>query len=780
MSNLQADLQFGEFVLSRRLRELRRRETILPVSGKTFDLLAYMVSNAGRPLSKSELLNAVWPETNVEEANLSQNVFLLRKVLGTGSDGPIKTLPSRGYQFAADVIEIEPVSVTGRAKPAVLPESTLTIEATQTRMVVQHNIEEHISLRPSRRTVLAAAAVLCLSLAAWLGWRQWQRWLDHTGGDPVQVVFTAMNGTTGDPVLDQTLIDALRMDLSQSPFVSVLSSANLRSTLAEMMHKPDDPVTPAIAREVCERSNSQAVLRSTIARTGQHFFLTVEATNCIDGLTIASAKQEAATAEELPHSIDRLADELRQKLGESRRSIARFNAPLFPERTASLEALKAYSHALHLAQGGKIPEAIALAKQAVSLDPNFAAAWLQLSVLSGNAGDYAGQRVYIGKAYELLGQVNQPTRLNILAMYNQAVTGDLYEAVANFESWTTLYPRASVPWSGLLQTNRELGRHAEAVVAGQHALELNPHSVTLYYGLALEQLHAGDARAARATCELALARGLDGDAIRGVLYRVAVVTGDDALRAKQTDWSKAHPNATYMLTSQASLAIAEGRLVEAKQLMDRAAEAFRRQGLNDAADATWRQSAPAWAAVGDQQDARLAMQHGKLDSEEPFEFLALEAIGDSARAESLMQAETARHPQATLTNHLLVPWLQAKIALDAHRPAEAIEELDRTAPLDEVFPGTRFDRGVAFLENNQFPEAEATFRELIAHPYSDVLSESLPLSWLNLARALAKQGKTAAADEAYKHFFSIWAHADRELPLMLLAHTEYAAVSTRR
>src|ERR1700728_4193825 len=114
--------------------------------------------------------------------------------------------------------------------------------------------------------------------------------------------------------------------------------------------------------------------------------------------------------------------------------------------------------------------------------------------------------------------------------------------------------------------------------------------------------------------------------------------------------------------------------------MYRAAEDFRRQGLNDAADATWRQSAPAWAAVGDQQDARLAMQHGKLDSEEPFEFLALEAIGDSAKAESLMQAETARHPQATLTNHLLVPWLQAKIALDAHRPAEAIEELDRTAP----------------------------------------------------------------------------------------------------
>jgi adenylate cyclase len=190
-----SNLQFSDFTLNRHLRELRRDGVLLPVSGKAFDLLAYMVENPGRPLSKSELLDAVWPETSVEEANLSQNVFLLRKVLGSGAEGPIKTLPGRGYQFAAQVTPalLELIPQTHRL-PASEPESVtgsaLTLEATHTRMVVESEVEEQISFPLPRVAGLAAAAIV-LALAGWFGWTKWQRWLDHTGGDPVQVVLTA-------------------------------------------------------------------------------------------------------------------------------------------------------------------------------------------------------------------------------------------------------------------------------------------------------------------------------------------------------------------------------------------------------------------------------------------------------------------------------------------------------------------------------------------------------------------------------------------------------------
>jgi hypothetical protein len=98
---------------------------------------------------------------------------------------------------------------------------------------------------------------VALCLAGWFGW---QRWLDHTGGAPVQVVLTPMEGTTGDAVLDKALTQALRMDLGQSPYVTVVPGSTVMATLTQMMRKPDDSITPAMAREICERTDSQGVL----------------------------------------------------------------------------------------------------------------------------------------------------------------------------------------------------------------------------------------------------------------------------------------------------------------------------------------------------------------------------------------------------------------------------------------------------------------------------------------------------------------------------------------
>ena len=99
MASKMKDLQFGEFRIDLSRRQLRRGEEPLALPGKAFDLLVYMAANAGRLLPKSELLTAVWPDAFVEESNLTQNVFLLRKALG--ADSPILTVPGRGYQFTA-------------------------------------------------------------------------------------------------------------------------------------------------------------------------------------------------------------------------------------------------------------------------------------------------------------------------------------------------------------------------------------------------------------------------------------------------------------------------------------------------------------------------------------------------------------------------------------------------------------------------------------------------------------------------------------------------------
>jgi DNA-binding winged helix-turn-helix (wHTH) protein len=94
---------FGAFRIEPGARSLMRADEPVPLTPKAFDLLLYMVRNAGRLLTKEELLGAVWPDSIVEEGNLSQNVFLLRKALGETSkeNRCILTIPGRGYQFAA-------------------------------------------------------------------------------------------------------------------------------------------------------------------------------------------------------------------------------------------------------------------------------------------------------------------------------------------------------------------------------------------------------------------------------------------------------------------------------------------------------------------------------------------------------------------------------------------------------------------------------------------------------------------------------------------------------
>ena len=99
--------EFGPFLLDPAKRSLLRDGAPLSVTPKAFDILLLLIEQRDRVLSKDELLRTMWPETFVEEANLTQHVFMLRKVLNGDGDGPdyIATVPRRGYRFVSKVIE---------------------------------------------------------------------------------------------------------------------------------------------------------------------------------------------------------------------------------------------------------------------------------------------------------------------------------------------------------------------------------------------------------------------------------------------------------------------------------------------------------------------------------------------------------------------------------------------------------------------------------------------------------------------------------------------------
>ena len=762
-------LRFGVFTLDRAHRRLFRGAEPISLATKAMDLLIFLVENPGRPLLKEDLLRSVWPGTIVEESNLSQNVFLLRKALGVEGQELIVTLPGRGYQFAANVIAEE------TAQSAILVPGSAVVETRHSRIIFEEETEDRIEIWRSPLAMgLIAVGVLVLAAVGWLGWQSYE---DHVGGPPVQVVIADLDGGTGDPVLDRTLQDVLRFELQQSPFVSAVTPATIRNLMTQMRHDPSERLTPELARDVCERTGSQAVLHGSLAHFGQRFILTEEATNCADGATIGTAKQDVGDIEDLPAAVSKMAAALRHDMGESRRMIARFNRPLSPQNTNSLEALKDFSQASYLSNLGKSTEAIDLLKRAVALDPKFAAAYFNLYAFSFTTTDAAERKAYLQKAYDLREFATEPTQLAITAYYEGEFTGNLDSLLRTFQTWTNVYPRDIQAWRGLANVASLMNKYPESIAASKRALELDPDDSISYYVLAVVQMHSDDYVAARKTCDLALQKGMDTELIRDTLLLLGHVTHDAALVAQQEQWIKAHPISPMILTDEGYLALADGRANAADEWFLRAEDAYRKQG-DAALGLHYRQgSARGYFELGWPDKARAQLNAAPIPTDThdvPDDLIALAETGQPDLAESMMQKQLAGHLQSTHWNRFYAPQLRAFIALLDHRPADALAAtaMLNGAELDDL----AYPRGLAFMETNQLPQAEAQFRTLVDHPGVDPSSFEVPLAQLQLARVLLKEGRKDDAIKQYRVFLQLWKDADRNSSTLKAAEAELAAI----
>ena len=778
-------IRFEGYAIDRPGWTLRWADEPIALNRKSFDLLLFLVDHRDRVVSKDELLETLWAGQFVEEGNLTQQIFLLRKALSRhdSSSKIIETIPGRGYRFVAT---LSPEPETEREQENV---SQIILSASDSRTTV--TIEEEVDdaepavspalengARRTRHAQWVLAGFLVATALAIVGWFGWQRWLDRSGGAPVQVILVPMEGTTGDAILDKSLTQALRMDLAQSPYVSVVPSSIVGATLAQMMHKPDEAMTSAMAREVCERTNSQGVLSGNVVKVGQHFLITEEASNCVDGSVIGAAKREVESTEHLPREIDGLAESLRQKLGESRRSIARFSTPLFSADTASLDALKAYSRASYDSERGKRAEAIELLKQAIAFDPNFATAYFDLSTNYRGSGDHEAELAAIQKAYNLRSYVSKAVQFAIVARYNTLVTGDLFAAERNLQSWTEIYPRTATAWNNLSSVQRDLGRISEAVSSSERAMELMPSNQAMYVNLALRQLHADNPTAARSTLDRAIAKGLDGDRVRNLYMEIACYQHDVALMQTQIAWSAAHTNSPFFFLTQAQIAAAEGRLADEQRLVGKATALYRTQGLADVADSNARIEVVGLIESGQKEAGEKLFHSVPRDPADPWYLLGLAYTGDPQGALAGLKAMQAKYPKGTLVNLFWTPYIEAETALAAHKPKDAVAILEPTRALDGRDLFLPELRGDTFLAAGEPLRAEKEYREVLAHPSLEPISENIPLAWLGLGRALAAQGNRTPAIEAYKHFLTLWAHADPDAMYLKQAKQEFAALQT--
>jgi tetratricopeptide (TPR) repeat protein/predicted Ser/Thr protein kinase len=486
-------------------------------------------------------------------------------------------------------------------------------------------------VRKTRRWAFASAAILAIAFAAGALFIHSRK--AHALADKDTIVLADFANPTGDSVFDGTLRQGLAAQLEQSPFLNLLSDERIGQTLSLMAKPKDAQLTHELAREVCQRTASAAVLDGSIAQVGTEYLLTLKAVNCSNGESLGTTEAQARDKNHVLDALGKVASEMRSKLGESLASVQKYDAPPENVTTPSLEALKAYSLGYEEAWAKNDGSAaIPFYQRAISLDPNFAMAYARLGSSYSNLDETLRAAENIGKAYELRERVSEREKLYIASHYENFVTGNLESARKVYELWVRTYPHDDTPLGNLAVTYITLGNYDKALAACQQALQLNRDGLN-YGNLLTVLLYLNRLDEANAIVQEARARNLDSPFIRANLYLVHFLRHDPEGMEREAAGLRGKPGyEDQELYLESDTAAYGGQFARARELTRRAAESAQRVDEKEAAAGYWAEAAVREAMVGNmslakrQAQAALALSHGR--DVEAISAIALGLSGD--------------------------------------------------------------------------------------------------------------------------------------------------------
>src|SRR6266571_4078333 len=532
-------LRFGVFEVDVRARELRKQGVRIKLQEQPFQVLAVLLQQPGEVVTREELRSQNWPPDTFVDFDNSLNTAInkLREALGDSADNPrfIETLPRRGYRFITPVTsEDRKASATGAAA---------------------------VSDKRAWKTAAIMAGALAAAVSA--GGLYWRSHRSPKLTEKDTIVLGDFTNTTGDPVFDGTLREGLSVELEQSPFLSLESEEGIQQTLRMMGQPTNVRLTPQIAREVCQRTNSTAALDGSIALIGTRYNLILKAVNCVNGELLASTEAQASDKNHVLDALGKVALEMRRRLGESLSTVQKYNTPLEQATTPSLEALQAFSLGVKATFAGDVA-AVAFFRSAIQLDPNFAAAYDAM----GGENQWIGTALAvenIRKAFELRTRVSEREKLIIEGDYYNVVAGDLMKARQSYTLGEQIYPREVSFRNGLGVLDNALGQYEAGLREYQEAVRLAPspmsHRFLVYTYLLLNR----DEDAAALARE-AHGKGLD-SGLGAILYSLAFYRNDAPEMSRQVAaWAGKPDQEFLMLALEADTAAYFGHLGRAREL----------------------------------------------------------------------------------------------------------------------------------------------------------------------------------------------------------------------
>ncbi len=515
----------------------------------------------------------------------------------------------------------------------------------------------------------------------------------------------------------------------------------------------------------------------------------VDAINCETGDPLAQEQITAASKEKVLKALSLATTQLRKKLGESLASIQKFDTPIVPNTTSSLEAVKFLSLGRRAQQEKGGDAAIPFYKHAIALDPNFAAAYAALGTTYFNLGEPELANANLQKAFELRDQVSDRERYWFSSYYYHLVTGDLEKAVETYQLWAQDYPRDNVPLGNLGAIYGYFGQYDKGVTELVEDLRLNPDSVAGYNNLMSHYTALNRLEEAKAAYGQAKGRNLEAPFLHWNLYGIAFLQNDTSEMERQEAWAMGKPQAeNLLLSAQSDTEAYWGRLRRARELTQRAVASAVQNDQQDTAR-QWQMNAALREAefgneAGARQQAVPLLAKSANRGVEILGALALARVGDSGRALRMADDLGRRFPEDTTINRYWLPTIRGAVEVNRRKPAKAIEVLAAAVPYELGNPLPQAEigaylypvyvRGESYLLLRDGEKAAGEFQNFLSHPGITINCPLGALAHLQLGRAYSLAGDAAKARAAYQDFLTLWKDADPDIPILKQAKAEYA------
>ena len=591
------------------------------------------------------------------------------------------------------------------------------------------------------------------------------------------VILADFENHTTDTLLAAALTEVFRIDIAQSPTVTIMEPDQVSLALVRMERAPTGDLDLDLAREVAVREGARAVIAGEINTAGSGFILSARVVSAESGETLAAHRETASDSSEVIQAIDRLSRGLRSRIGESLRSV-RAGEPLEQVTTASLDALRRYSLAIRAGAVGDQVRSAELLREAVALDTTFAMAYRRLALSRVISG--ADRSEALEQAYRLRDRLSERERSYVLGTYYSMVE-DRDQAVATYRSLLEMYPDDVTALTNLAYEHLDQRNFARAEPLYSRVVELDSLS-GLYGNLIITQVALGRLEDARNTMdrfrEMVPGHGLS------EIFPILMAVNDglyDSAEVEFLAFSERHSdNLLWSSTGAeqlAQLALLQGRLGDAEQHFADAVSGAEQLGIPYAGLQGVRRAALLEIWFRNREDRGLVILDSGL-TVHPFEeipipdrpygdLVMLYAVaGEPDRARSFMNAfDASADPRTTRSNELRHQAMAGWIALAEERARDAVQAF--RAADGGMCPTCILPMlGMAYDLLDQPDSTVAVYERYLETPwFARIETDMLVLAdiYERLGQIYAARDDAEHARDYYTRFIALWEDADVEL-----------------